>query len=427
MLITIYCIILFLLLIGSMLFSSADMAFGSVSLSKLEKKANTKKGKIAYKLAKGYDKTISTILLWNDVINAALDSISTLLGINVAISLMNLTNQDQIETMGLIFSLVFLIIKIIFGEIIAKSLGKVFNLKLATTYSYPLSFCYYLTFPITFLMSGFGTIVTYPITHNLKDYQTSDEELHEMVDEIEEKGEIDEQAADMIRGTIDYATTEAFEIMTPRAKIYGISNEDKLEDILSNKETFLHSRIPVYEGDLDNIKGFIKSKTLMRLKLEGKEEIPEEAIEKVIYIPHTKEINDVFNKMKQDHIAMSVVLDEYGAAEGIITMEDIIEEIVGEIWDEKDKANEPVSEKADGSYVIDGMMTLRDFCFLFDIDFDEIDTEYVTIGGYCIELLDDRFAKVGDIIHFKNLILEIISMDGIKVKKILVKKEEIEE
>ncbi|HAS56777.1 MAG TPA: hypothetical protein DCR94_06075 [Firmicutes bacterium] len=424
MLIAIYSIILFLLLLCSMFFSSADMAFGSVSLAKLEKKSNTKMGKIAYSLAKGYEKTISTILLWNDVINAALDTLSTLLGINVAISILNITDKAMQENIGLIFSLIFLILKIIFGEIIAKSLGKVFNGKLTIAYAYPLRICFYLTLPITFLMGGFGTLVTYPLTHNLNDFQTGDEELHEMVDEIEEKGQIDEQAAELLRGTIDYATTEAYEIMTPRAKIYGIFLNDDLEEILSNKETFSHSRLPIFNEENDQIIGFVKNKNLMKLKLEGKEEIPLGMIEKVIYIPHTIEINDILNKMREEKVAMSVVLDEYGAYEGIITFEDIVEEIVGEIWDEKDKADEPYSLKGDGSYIVDGSMTLRDFCSLFDLDFDEIETEYVTIGGFCIDLLGDRFAKVGDAIEYKNLKITILSMDGVKVKKMLVKKEE---
>ena len=162
----------------------------------------------------------------------------------------------------------------------------------------------------------------------------------------------------------------------------------------------------------------------MKLKLEGKEEIPLGMIEKVIYMPHTIEINDILNKMREEKVAMSVVLDEYGAYEGIITFEDIVEEIVGEIWDEKDKADEPYSLKGDGSYIVDGSMTLRDFCSLFDLDFDEIETEYVTIGGFCIDLLGDRFAKVGDAIEYKNLKITILSMDGVKVKKMLVKKEE---
>lgn len=423
MLIAIYTILLLLLLLCSMFFSSADMAFGSVSLSKLEKKANTKMGKIAYSLAKGYEKTISTILLWNDVINAALDTLSTLLGINIAISLLNIGDQARQENVGLIVSLVFLVLKIVFGEIIAKSLGKVFNDKLTHAYAYPLRACFYLTLPITFLMSGFGTMVTYPFVHNVKDFQTSDDELHEMVDEIEEKGQIDEQAAELLRGTIDYATTEAYEIMTPRAKIYGVFLDEDLAEILNNKETFAHSRLPVFNENNDKIIGYVKNKNLMRLKLEGKDSIPLEMVEKVIDIPHTIEINDILNKMREEKVAMSVVLDEYGAYEGIITFEDIVEEIVGEIWDEKDKTDEPYSLKADGSYVVDGSMTLRDFCSLFDLEFDEIDTEYVTIGGFCIDLLGDRFAKVGDVIDYKDLKIKILSMDGVKVKKMLVKKE----
>ncbi len=420
-----YSIILVFLLIGSIFFSSADMAFGSANLNRLKKAyEENKKSKSrsqAYKLSKNYDKTISTILLFNDTINAGLDSISTLLGIAIAVQIGISGDSSQAEMFGVVASMVMLVLKIIFGEIIAKSVGKIFNYRIVNWYAIAISVCYYMTIPITFLVGGFGQIVTYPVVHNIKDIQIKDEEIHEMIDEGEEIGAIDEDKAELLRGTVDYASTETYEIMTPRAKIYAIEKTDKLSDILKDSRTFVHSRIPVYDDNIDNIIGYVRTKELIRLKLEGKTEDISSIIANINFFPRTTEINDVFQffKLNKKHIA--IVLDEYGGTEGLITLEDIIEEIVGEIWDETDDPNEPYIEKSDGTYIVDGGMNLEDFCNLFELDFEQIETEYVTIGGFLIELLDDNFAKLNDVINYKNLKMTVIALGKHHtVKKILV-------
>ena len=424
--IAVYIIALVVMIFLSMFFSSSDMAYGSASLSRLEKKVEedpkSKTKKRALKLAKNYDKTISTILLFNDTVNAALDSVSTLLGITFATTILGMASNDpMIETVGLIFSMVILVIKIIFGEIIAKSVGKIKNYTFVNLYSFIIQICYYITLPITFLVGGFGQIITWPVRKGIKDIEVKDDELHEMIDEAEEEGIVDEEKADLIRGTIDYASTEAYEIMTPRAKIFAVEKTDELDDILANPKTFTFSRIIVFDDSIDNIVGFVRSKNLIKMKLENKSQDISSIIEPITFFPRTTEINDILKYFRNNKTHMSVILDEYGGTEGIITREDILEEIVGEIWDETDDPNKPVVEREDGSYIIDGGMNLEDFCDLFNIDFDEIETEYVTIGGFIIELLDDRFANVGEEVNYKNLSMKVIAVGKHHtVKKLLV-------
>lgn len=422
-----YIIILVILIVLSMFFSSADMVYGSVSLTRMEKRVNdkptSKRRKRALFLSKNYDKTISTILLFNDTINAGIDTIATLLGIEVAIHIAGIVNPDIQETYGLIFSLIFLVFKIVIGEIIAKSIGKIYNYKFSSLFSFIIKICYIITFPITFLVGGFGNLVTYPIRKRVKDISIQDDELHEMIDEGEEEGIIDEEKAELLRGAVDYASTEIYEIMTPRAKIYAVEKNDLLEDIFLDHRTFNFSRIPVYEDNIDNIIGYIRTKTLIRLKLEGKVDSIESIIEPISFFPRTKEINDLLTYFHENKQQIAVVLDEYGGTEGIITREDIIEELVGEIWDETDDPNEPFVKRNDDSYIVDGGMNLEDFCDLFDIDFDEIETEYITIGGFIIELLDDKFANKDDTLKWQNLDMTIIALGKHHtVKKILVKK-----
>lgn len=424
-LIIVYSVALVALLFLSMFFSSSDMAYGSASLTRLEKMKNdnpkSKNAKRAYKLSKNYDRTISTILLFNDTVNAGLDTVSTLLGIQIALQV-GIMDPDTSELFGLVASMIILVMKVIFGEIIAKSLGKIYNYKACNAYSFILEICYYITLPITFLVGGFGYIVSYPITHGVKDIQVKDEELHEMIDEIEEEGVIDEDKADILRGAIDYATTEVYEIMTPRTKLCAFEKTKSLFDIVAHKRTFNFSRILIYEDNIDNIIGYVATKNIVRASLEKKKSIPHELIQPVEFVPRTMEINDVLKDFKEKHMQMAIVLDEYGGVEGLVTKEDILEEIVGEIWDETDHTNTIVSERDDG-YIIDGGMNLEDFCQLFDLDYEAIDTEYVTVGGFIIELLDDMFAELGDIVTYKNLSMEVIAMGKHHtIKKLLVKR-----
>lgn len=417
-LIIIYSILLVILLFLSIIFSSSDMAYGSASLTRLEsiyrKDEKNKSNYYAYKLSKNYDSTISTILLLNDTVNAGLDSISTLLGVNIAFLILGETYpgiETLSENFGFIASMICLVTKITFGEIIAKSIGKIYNLKLCKIYGKLLNLLNIIFKPITFLVSGFGNVVSYPFVKNFNDIYISDEELHEMVDEIEDKGLVDEDKAEILHGTIDYAETKAYEIMTPRVDVYAIDVADDLDEILNNEETYYYSRIPVFEDSIDNIIGYVLTKTLVRAKLENDNVSLKDILIKPLSFPRSTEINDILIEFKNTHQHFAVILDEYGGTEGVLTMEDILEEIVGEIYDESDNDTKPCVKNKDGSYIVDGQMNLEDFCTLFDIDYDKLETEYVTIGGYCIELLDDNFAKLHQKIQFENLSMTVIALD----------------
>lgn len=427
-LIIVYSVALVFLLFLSMIFSSSDMAYGSVNLTKLEnysrENGKNKSAKYAFKLAKNYDNTISTILLLNDTVNAGLDSISTLLGVSLAILILGKDTPDISsisEQWGFIASMICLVTKITFGEIIAKSLGKIYNFKLTILYSKALNIFYYVCYPITIFVSGFGKVVSYPITHNISDIKIGDDELHEMVDEIEDNGLVDNNKAEILHGTIDYASTEAYEIMTPRVDVYAIDVNDSLDEILKNDETYKHSRIPVYEDSIDNILGFVLTKTLVRAKLENDKFDLRSMLFEPLTFPRSAEINDILKVFKRNKKHFAIILDEYGGVEGVLTMEDIIEEIVGEIRDESDDPSMPYTKMRNGKYIVDGKMNLEDFCELFSLDYDEIETEYVTIGGYCIELLDDNFAKLGNVIKLKNLSMKVIAIDKKNtIEKLLV-------
>lgn len=414
-LIAVYISVIIIFFLLSFFFSSSDMVYGSVDILHLEaemKRNNKANVKYAYSLTKNYDKTISTILLLNDTVNAGLDSISTLLGVNICVVALGVSGSDPItETWGFVASIICLILKILFGEIIAKSIGKIYNFKLSILYSKVIRFLNYMCIPITFLVSNFGRFITLPITKNVTDVKINEDDLHEMVDDIEAQGAVDEDKANLLHDAIIYTHSEAYEIMTPRVDIYAIDIDDDINAIVNDPNLYKYTRVPVYEDTIDNIIGYVKTRNLMIAKINEENINLREMLTKPLRFPRSTEINDILKVFKKTKQHFALIMDEYGGIEGILTMEDILEELVGEIWDEKDDPETIVSRRSDGTYIIDGQFNLEDFCDLFDLDYDEIETDYVTIGGFCLELLDDKFAKLGDIIRYKNIELKVIALD----------------
>lgn len=434
-LIVVYSCLLLIFLSLSFLFSSADMAYGSVDVTRLDKAIadhpKQTKFTIARKLSLQYDKTISTILFLNDTVNAGLDSISTLLGVNLCYLVLTESAENvaaQAQTWGLIASMIVLLLKITFGEIVPKSVSKIKNFSLSVAYAKMMRILIYAFTPITYPVSKLGSAFGSLFKKSVPLVEVGEDDLHEMIDDIEENGQVDEEKADMLHDTIKYTHTEAAEIMTPRVDVYAIDIDDPIEEVLADSKLFKHSRVPVYQGTIDNVIGFVRTKDLMLQILKEEPVQLQNLLKEPLRFPKSAEINDILRAFKKTKKHFALVMDEYGGVDGVITMEDVLEDIVGEIWDEKDRPLDPIVERKDGSYIIDGNVTLEDFCDLFGIDFQKIDTEYLTIGGFVIELLDDRFAKVGDQMDFEGVHIEIIAVDDTgTVDRLIAKKNEDEE
>ncbi len=434
-LIVVYSCLLLIFLSLSFLFSSADMAYGSVDVTRLDKAIadhpKQTKFTIARKLSLQYDKTISTILFLNDTVNAGLDSISTLLGVNLCYLVLTESAENvaaQAQTWGLIASMIVLLLKITFGEIVPKSVSKIKNFSLSVAYAKMMRILIYAFTPITYPVSKLGSAFGSLFKKSVPLVEVGEDDLHEMIDDIEENGQVDEEKADMLHDTIKYTHTEAAEIMTPRVDVYAIDIDDPIEEVLADSKLFKHSRVPVYQGTIDNVIGFVRAKDLMLQILKEEPVQLQNLLREPLRFPKSAEINDILRAFKKTKKHFALVMDEYGGVDGVITMEDVLEDIVGEIWDEKDRPLDPIVERKDGSYIIDGNVTLEDFCDLFGIDFQKIDTEYLTIGGFVIELLDDRFAKVGDQMDFEGVHIEIIAVDDTgTVDRLIAKKNEDEE
>ena len=402
-----YSLILIVLLLMSAFFSASDMTYGSVDRNRLVKKAKTSHAaKIALRLVDHYELSISSILFGNNLVNILASSIVTIVGTSL--------NGDLGASIG---AIIFTVILIIFAEFLPKAVAKRFNYTLALLFAYPVylfvALFFIFVWPISKLFQLIGKLFT---KKAIEEDKVSEDELDEMIDEIEESGELEEDEAEIVRGAVDLIDIEAYEIMTPRVDVFAVDVEDDLKEKYEISELLKHSRIPVYEGTIDNIIGIIPVKTLARLLLSGGEIDVRSLLYRPIYIPRNYQIVKLLDDFREERVHIAIIKDEYGGTDGIVTMEDIIEEVVGDIFDETDEVVEEVKKIRKGIYLINGMMNIDDFFELIDYH-EEFDTSYSTVGGLCQEFFED-FPNVGDSFHIGNYKITITKADRYSVDQV---------
>lgn len=407
-----YWIAIAVLAFLSMFFSSADMVYSVVNQSKLEdaSKKGLKRAKVALSLARDYEFSIASILFGNNLVNILASSIITLIGV--------WWNPDWGTTVVTVLFTVFIII---FAEFAPKSFSKKFSYSLSLIYAYPVLFFKYLTFPFVWPISKLFQLIGRLFKKKSKEEDQIDEDvLTTMVDELEETEEYDEQDAELVRSAININDVEAHEIMTPRVDVYAINIESDLDDIIKEGEIFKHSRIPIYEDTIDNVIGILPIKELAKAIFRKDEHINILSLcYKPLVVPRNRQLLDLLEEFKSSKVHIALVIDEYGGLEGIVTMEDILEEIVGDIFDETDEIEEEYIDNGNGTYIVDGSMNIEDFFELIEYK-GEFETDYETVGGFCQEILD-RFAVTGDkFIFAERYECEVLNADEYTVHKLKV-------
>jgi len=395
----------------SMFFSSADMVYSVVNKVKLEKlvKKGNKKAKVALKLANDYEFTIASILFGNNVANIFASSVITVIG--------TVWNKEWGASVA---TIIFTIVLIIIAEFLPKAFSKRFSFSLSLIYAYPVDVIKKITFIVVWPISKLFVLIGKLFKKKSIEEDIVDEDiLTEMVETMEDEGNLDADEAELVKSAIDLTDTQAFEIMTPRVDVFAIDADENIEDILSNEEIYTHTRIPVYRETIDNIIGILPIKALAKAKF-NKEKIDMLSLcYQPLVIPRNHQLLDLLEEFKKSKIHIAVVKDEYGGTEGIITMEDILEEIVGDIFDETDEVEEEFIDKGDGHYLVDGMMNIDDFFELIEYK-GEFETDYSTVGGLVQEVLD-RFAKIGDKFTFaERYECEVIDAEEFTVEKLKV-------
>lgn len=405
-------IALILCVICSAFFSGSENALSECNKLRIKKEAEegNKAAKRAQNLIENYSKSISTILIGNNLVNIAASSFATVLALRLFPDI-----PDAVTYATIIITIIILIC----GEIVPKILATEHANSISKFISFPLRIFQILFSPLLVVITKLIDKTEHMWTPEEVEDSVTDEELVDIVESIEEEGVIDEDKSELIISAIEFADIDAYEIMVPRVDVIGINIEDSIEDILKDLSIFNHSVVPVYKESLDDIVGVIKTKDLMRQYLITGSINLEEIMKEPKFVHKTKSILDLLEEFKETGDQMAFIIDEFGGTMGIVTTEDILEELVGDIWDEKDKVEPEFIEKTENILEVDGMMNIFDFFELVEYDSREFESAYTTLGGWCTEMLED-FPEVGEKFSFENMDFEILEMDDLRVEKVKV-------
>ena len=420
-----YLVLIIILLGFSFFFSMLDMAYSIVKISRINKdNTNSKKDKLILKYVQNYEDTISAILFSNDFVNIFASSLTTLF----ALSLFDLSKSNE-ELIAFIASLILLFVMLLFCEIAPKAIAKNQPYKIIKNTIYVFAFFKSLFYIFTKPINMFLNKITSSLFERTgeEDKIASDDELESMVDEIQEEGIIDNEQSDLIHNSISFKETSCYEVMTPRVKIFGYDIDTPFSQFLRSEDCFKYSRIIVYKRDKDNIIGYIPTKNLLRSLIQDTKINIKNLILPIESVFRTIPISSAMQMMKKSRHHILLVRDEFGGSEGIITMEDILEELVGEIYDEKDETSkEIVPTKIENTFIVKGSLNIIDLFDKFDISDPEISEEYSTVSGFVIHTLG-KYAKAGDHFIFKNIYFEVLDVKNYIADLILVYKLSSEE
>lgn len=403
-------IFILVLLFCSALISGSEVAFFSLSPSDLEKvkKSNNRTDNIILLLLKNQQKLLATILVANNFVNIAIVILSTYL----TNALIDFSNAPLVGFLVQVIIITFLLL--LFGEIIPKVYANQFSAKFAQIMALPLIVLSKIFQPISFFLTSSTKIVDRRFN---KKQNISMDELSDAF-EITSKSIADDK--EILKGIIEFGSIEVTQIMCPRVDVMCIDINTPFTNIIRQIIDAGYSRIPVYEGSFDNIKGILYIKDLLPHIQKNDSFRWQSLIRPPYFVPEKKKINDLLEELQAKRIHMAIVVDEYGGSAGIITMEDILEEIVGEITDETDVEDINFTKINDQNYLFEGKTLLKDIYKILNFDnsvFDEIKGDADTLAGLILEI-KGNFPSLYDIIKYKNITFIIEEIDNRRIKKI---------
>ena len=375
---------LVVLVVFSAFFSASETAFSSLNQIRLKSRAEDGDSSAARVLAMAeqYDKLLSTILIGNNIVNIAAASIGTIL----------FTQMLGAERGATVSTIVLTIIVLIFGEVTPKSLAKEMPEKVATAVSPFLVLLMALMTPLTWLFTQWKKLLGH-FVHSGEADTITEGELMTMVSEAENDGELTDRESELIRSAIEFDDVEVEEILTPRVDVVAVEDDIPLEELAQTFAESGYSRLPVYHGTIDNIIGVVHEKDFYIARLKKATKI-DDLVVPTLYTTGSTQISQLLRTLREQHHHLAVVVDEYGGTEGIITLEDILEELVGEIWDEHDEVTEDFRKQSDGSWLVSGSASVDDLYEELDLP-EEEDIDSNTVNGL-VQEKTCHLPKVGD-------------------------------
>ena len=399
-------VILVILVILSAYFSATETAFTSLNRIRLKSKADAgnRRAALALKLVDQYDNLLSTILVGNNIVNLSASSLATIF----------FTEGLNLQNGAVISTAVITIVVLVFGEVSPKSLAKEYPESFAMFSAPIMRILMFILTPVNILFSLLKKLLS-KVFHKQGDSGITEEELVTMVDQAESEGGLDQHESKLIRSAIEFNDMEVDEILTPRVDIVAVEDTDSMDDIAQAFAESGYSRLPVYHEDIDDIIGVIHEKDFHAARYRGQTDV--KAITgPMLYTTGNTKISELLRILQREKAHMVIVVDEYGGTEGLVTLEDIVEELVGEIWDEHDEVIEEFKKQEDGSYLISCSADLTDLFDLFSIK-GECDAN--TISGWVMEQIG-RIPEEGDHFVSDGLDVTVTKVDHRRVLEIRV-------
>lgn len=388
-------------------FSATETAFTTFNRIKMKMMAEKgdKRAATVLELSENFDTLISTILIGNTLVNTLSASMATIFFTKL------LKNLDE-DISALIASVIMTVVVLVFSELSPKTLAKNAPDKFALFSAPIIKVIQGALKPLTFLFQKWQTLLS-KVFKPQEDTGMTEEELISIIEEAQEDGGIDEEESTLIKSAIEFGDLEVGDIFTPRIDITALpSNADK-DTVARTFSESGYSRIPVYEGDIDNVVGILYYKDFYSL-VKDKNVAIDEIIKPVIYVAKTQKVNDLMKELQEKQLHLAVVMDEYGSTAGIVTLEDILEEIVGDIWDEHDEIIEEIKEISDGEYEVSGMTNIEKLFDELDLPFDD-ELDAATANGWAMAVLE-RIPEEGDSFEHMGLKVNVLKMDGKRIE-----------
>lgn len=393
-------------------FSSSEMAYSACNRVRLENASDdgSKRASAAVKIVERFDDTLSTILIGNNLVNIAASSLGSL-------AVMELLGDGY----AWVSTVVITTLVIIFGETIPKIVAKNSANRIALRHAYFIRILSVLFKPLIMLVVGLIRLICLPLKGERTDASDDDavEELTSIIETAEDESVLDEDRSELVQAAIDFSDVMASEVMTARVDMLALDIEDDWDELLKTIDESPYSRLPVYEDGVDNIIGVLYLNHFLKALAGDEKPDIRSLLMPVCYVYKTMKLPAVLSELRRAKQHLAVVVDEYGGTLGVLSMEDVLEQLVGEIWDETDEVEEEIVERPDGRFELDGDMVISDFIELMELNEEDFDFESDTVGGWTIEMFGS-FPKVGDSFEYENFTVTVLQMDGLRVEKILV-------
>ena len=412
-----------LLLLGSAFFSGTEIAYTSLSKLKMKKESEnpSRIQKLVNYIYNHYDYALSTLLIGNNLVNIGATSIATVLAVKLAATLNGKLTDDAASSL---VTVIMTVLILIVGEITPKMIARRCSDTISKGAAIPLMVLMILLFPAVVITSG--VVNLFRLLWRKKDGQDvtiTEEEFENILDTAEDEGVIDENETELLQSALEFTDLDAADILTPRIDVVGFEVNDSIEHILEVVNETQFSRYPVYERTVDHVVGILYIKHLLKELVEHKDVKLTDLLLEPVFIPKSMKLHAIMDEFRRRQTHMSVVADEYGGITGIVTMEDVLEQLVGEIWDENDDIVNEWQQLGKHRWECSGDMNLTDFFDELELDEEELDTDCATVGGWATENIG-AMPVVFDAFDYKQFTILVKQVDDNRITRLLILKHE---